>query len=257
MTRIDGGARNGYCSKASLRSEAVPSRTVRIAMTIATIGRRMKNCAIGPSRRLAAWPRALSAAWSAARRRPRPALAAEPTRRRRASGGRRPGRRGRLGLHLHPGPHLLDALHDHALPALQPARHDDEVSDALVQGHGPERDLVSLVHHQNRLLAPGSPGRRAAGRGWRSARSSTTARTRPNCPGRRSFSGLGNSASKTIVPVLGSTVRSSVVTRPLCGWTVPSARTSSSCNAVGRRPCARPPAGRTGGSPPRSRSWRP
>ena len=35
------------------------------------------------------------------------------------------------------------------------------------------------------------------------SRVSTTARTRPNCPGRRSFSGLGNSASKTIVPVFG------------------------------------------------------
>ena len=76
-------------------------------------------------------------------------------RRRRASGGRRPGRRGRLGLHLHPGPDFLEALDDHALSALQPARHDDEVSDALVQGHAPERDLVSLVHHQNGLLALG------------------------------------------------------------------------------------------------------
>ena len=40
-----GGARNGYCSKLSPVSEKTPSSTIRIAMTIATIGRRMKNSA--------------------------------------------------------------------------------------------------------------------------------------------------------------------------------------------------------------------
>jgi hypothetical protein len=40
-----GGARNGYCSKLSRRSEYVPSRTVRIAITMATMGRRMKKSA--------------------------------------------------------------------------------------------------------------------------------------------------------------------------------------------------------------------
>ena len=43
--RMMGGARNGYCSMLSPVSVKTPSSTVRIAMTIATIGRRMKNSA--------------------------------------------------------------------------------------------------------------------------------------------------------------------------------------------------------------------
>ena len=53
VMRMIGGARNGYCSKLSPVSVKTPSSTVRIAMTIATIGRRMKNSAtltLRPSR---------------------------------------------------------------------------------------------------------------------------------------------------------------------------------------------------------------
>src|SRR5262245_63694000 len=42
-TRIVGGARLGYCSMGSFNNVATPSKTVTIAMTIATVGRRMKK----------------------------------------------------------------------------------------------------------------------------------------------------------------------------------------------------------------------
>src|ERR1700757_5261130 len=42
-----GGARNGYCSMLRPVSVNSPSATMMIAMTIATIGRRMKNSATG------------------------------------------------------------------------------------------------------------------------------------------------------------------------------------------------------------------
>src|SRR4026208_886516 len=45
-TRMDGGARNGYCSiERPLRLNS-PIRTIRIEITIATMGRRMKKFAI-------------------------------------------------------------------------------------------------------------------------------------------------------------------------------------------------------------------
>ena len=43
--RIVGGARKGYCSKLRPVSVKMPSSDMRIAMTIATMGRRMKNSA--------------------------------------------------------------------------------------------------------------------------------------------------------------------------------------------------------------------
>src|SRR5205823_7191043 len=129
-----GGARNGYCSKLSLRSEYVPSSTVRMAMTIATIGRRMKNpamvrlaSALGLRRGRRCWGR---------RRRRRGRLS-----RRRHSVGGRP----ELGLHHDPGPHLLEALDDHALAGLEPGRDDVEVLVGLAQGQGAHRDLVVLA----------------------------------------------------------------------------------------------------------------
>src|SRR5947207_2921089 len=45
--RIIGGARNGYCSMLRPRSVATPIITMRIEMTMATMGRRMKNWAMG------------------------------------------------------------------------------------------------------------------------------------------------------------------------------------------------------------------
>ena len=42
-----GGARNGYCSTDKPGIVTTPIMTVRIAMTIATIGRRMKNWPMG------------------------------------------------------------------------------------------------------------------------------------------------------------------------------------------------------------------
>jgi hypothetical protein len=47
VIRMVGGARKGYCSTLSPCNALSPSKTVRIAMTMATIGRRMKNWATG------------------------------------------------------------------------------------------------------------------------------------------------------------------------------------------------------------------
>jgi hypothetical protein len=41
-----GGARNGYCSNDNPRRLLRPSRTVMTAMTMATMGRRMKKLAM-------------------------------------------------------------------------------------------------------------------------------------------------------------------------------------------------------------------
>src|SRR6202000_2816983 len=43
MTWISGGAMSGNCAVGSVSMETTPSSTVRIAITMATIGRRMKN----------------------------------------------------------------------------------------------------------------------------------------------------------------------------------------------------------------------
>src|SRR5262249_10824222 len=101
--RMMGGARNGYCSKLSPVSVYAPSRDVRIAMTIATIGRRMKNSATLGSRL-------------------RGGLADR--------------------LHLHARPHSLHPFHDHPLARLEPVAHDVEGADPLLHLDRPERDLV-------------------------------------------------------------------------------------------------------------------
>src|SRR5689334_11796618 len=100
--RIVGGARNGYCSKLSPIRDFTPSIKIRIEMTIATIGRRMKKPAMG---------------------------SVPPARGRRRLLARRCWRLawlrrlfcGRVGddLHLDAGPHLLQSLDDHALVALE------------------------------------------------------------------------------------------------------------------------------------------
>src|SRR5687767_14201169 len=105
-----GGARNGYCSKLRRSSVAAPSMTVRIAITIATMGRRMKKFATTSAPRVRLGHR---------------------------RGGRR--RRLRFGLHLHPGPDLLDAVDDHSLSGLHPRRHDVEVIGRIAQRDGPCR----------------------------------------------------------------------------------------------------------------------
>jgi hypothetical protein len=43
FTIISGGTMSGYCAVGSVSIETTPTMTVRMAMTIAKIGRRMKN----------------------------------------------------------------------------------------------------------------------------------------------------------------------------------------------------------------------
>src|SRR6478735_3356795 len=71
------------------------------------------------------------------------------------------------------------------------------------------------------------------------------ARTRANWPGRTMPLGLGNDASKRIVPVLGSTLRSTNDRVPGYGWVEPSARIIwkdnwGSASAAGATPAAPP-----------------
>ena len=122
-------------------------------MTIATIGRRMKNSA------------------TATLRASRPA---SPD-----------------GLHLHAGPHPLHPLDDHPLAGLEPVRHDVEVADALVDRHGPERRPCRRPPPPAPSWRPAAPARRAAARGWRWAARSMTPRTRANWPGRSQLVGVG------------------------------------------------------------------
>src|SRR5215471_2408686 len=96
VTRILGGARNGYCSTDSLRRTTIPNMTFRIEITMATIGRFIKkfDMASATFGFLARF---------AGRRRCRGRCCRDDL----ASRG-----------------HLLHALHDHALPCAEPLQHN-------------------------------------------------------------------------------------------------------------------------------------
>src|SRR5678815_395174 len=93
----------------------VPTITRRIEITIATIGRRMKNLDMALlSRRL-----------------------------RRRSG------RIWLGVYRHARTNLLHAFSDHAFARLQPVVNDPERSHPVAGLHVPNADLVIAAHHGN------------------------------------------------------------------------------------------------------------
>src|SRR5215467_357654 len=96
VTRILGGARNGYCSMDSLRRTTIPNITVRIEMTIATIGRLIKKFDMA------------SAAFC---------LLARFAGRRRCCGLR-------CRNHFASRRYLLHALDDHPLPWAEPLKHN-------------------------------------------------------------------------------------------------------------------------------------
>src|SRR6185436_1417446 len=109
-----GGARKGYCSKLRLRRVLSPSRTMMIEMTMATMGRRMKNCAM--------------------------ALAL-----RHRDGGRLGG--GRTGRHLHPRADFLHALHHDPVAGFQPFVDEPEGADALPRLDHAQLDSVVRLDH--------------------------------------------------------------------------------------------------------------
>src|SRR5215204_1160195 len=103
-----GGARNGYCSTERPRRTTTPSRTVRIEMTMATMGRPMKKFA---TRQL-------------------PSIA--------------PGRRAGRGLHQTSGLDLLHPLDDDALPGFDPFEHDEVAARLVADGDGADRKSTRL-----------------------------------------------------------------------------------------------------------------
>src|SRR5262245_5236068 len=96
--------------------------TVRIAMTIATIGRRMKNWAIraSPSVALGLW--------------------------RRGRGGAALVDLDGLGLDLDAGPYLLQSLDHDPLAGLEARVDDPERADALRRLHHADLDRVVAAH---------------------------------------------------------------------------------------------------------------
>src|SRR5512139_3304137 len=120
-----GGARNGYCSTDNPVIVTVPSSTVSIAMTIATIGRRMKKLAIGY----------LSPGYGGRLRITRLF--------RRCALGFRSGWADvgcESGVDLGARPGLLDAVHDHPFPRLEALPDDQHLPDGFAgldrpQGH--------------------------------------------------------------------------------------------------------------------------
>ena len=78
---MEGGAIVGYCSTGSVKIDSAPATMIRIAMTIAKIGRSMKNFAIGRpclSRRRGPREAFLERGTLRPWRDPSPPLAAEP-----------------------------------------------------------------------------------------------------------------------------------------------------------------------------------
>src|SRR5262249_17225029 len=102
--------------------------TVRMAMTIATIGRRMKNSAT-----------ALASALRLRGGRRRGGRGRGRGRRRLVSAGLPVREWPQLGLHLHARTRLLHPLDNDALAGLEPGGDDVELLIGLAQRHGPER----------------------------------------------------------------------------------------------------------------------
>src|SRR5688572_22766876 len=113
---IAGGAMSGNCAIGSWTIVTRPSITMRMEITIATIGRRTKKDATGSA------PGCLRSGLCRSG-----GVGGGGSRLRRRAGqlGRR-----RLGRHLHARPHLLEAFDDDALAGGEPLRHHLERSPA-------------------------------------------------------------------------------------------------------------------------------
>jgi hypothetical protein len=132
LTLICGGTMFGNWAVGSPDMATRPTMVIRIEMTMATIGRLMKNLD------MAAYP--LLAGAAAARRVFRRAW-------RRCLGDE--------GLRIdgHTRAHLLGTLGDHLLARLQPLADDPVAADALANRHRPDVDLVVGADHGHQVLA--------------------------------------------------------------------------------------------------------
>src|SRR5262245_24183872 len=124
-TRIVGGESSGYCSMESFCRVATPTRTMTIEMTIATVGRRMKNSAIASVR----------GSGRGRRRRGQDQLGIADLHHRR--------------LHLHAPLHFLQPLDDDALARLQALLDDPEGADARARPHRAHLHRVARRHHRH------------------------------------------------------------------------------------------------------------
>src|SRR5262245_19479259 len=115
-----GGARNGYCSTASLVTVMLPSMTVRIEMTMATMGRRVKK-----------FDMASSTYFLFLRR------------------------RGWFfgGGHQHSRPQSLQAFGDDLLTWLDPLFNNNEILVPVSKRHCAKGNLVFVVHNVNSFAA--------------------------------------------------------------------------------------------------------
>src|SRR5262249_32186921 len=119
--RMFGGARNGYCSTDNPLRVTTPSRTIRIEMTIATIGLRMKkfDMARFPFRLLL---------------------------------GFRYWRRGSW-VHLGARSYFLHAFHDDPIAGVQPLKNNDVLVRLVTNSDRSQRGFVLRVDNQNGLGA--------------------------------------------------------------------------------------------------------
>src|SRR5262249_28612021 len=111
-----GGARNGYCSTASLLTVMVPSITVRIEITMATMGRRIKKFDI-------AFPYLF-------------------LRRRYGLFG---------GSHQHSGPQPLQSFRNDPVTWFDTFFNNDQILVAVPQQHRAKSYFAFIVHHENDL----------------------------------------------------------------------------------------------------------
>src|SRR2546427_11944285 len=121
----------GNCAIGSCTSAAAPTITMRIAMTMATIGRLTKNFAIVRC--------SLSALGSTGR-------AGCRLRRSRLC-------RGRLRIHHHPGFHFLHSFNYDPLARLEPLRDDPPVPDLLANFHRADVYFILGPYYQYLIAA--------------------------------------------------------------------------------------------------------
>jgi len=111
------------------------------------------------------------------------------------------------GLTATPSRTFWNPFGHHLLARRYPVLDHPHRADARSDLDRADLYLVVLVHDRN-LVGPLQLGDRALRHHSAPCFTAMVARTRPNCPGRRMFAGLGNAAAIRIVPVAGSTWRS-------------------------------------------------
>src|ERR1700746_3349527 len=114
-TWISGGVMLGNCATGKVKMVSVPTSTKMMEITIATMGRFMKNFDIALF----------------------------------VLGVRAEG----LGVHLRTGSHFLNSFGDDSFPAIQPVRNNPSRADAVADSYRSNADFVVAIHHRNLIAA--------------------------------------------------------------------------------------------------------